>query len=66
MSTTDIVSSENSLNQEQIYNLLKCHFVLSDNFYFPRNIVQAVIGAFRMVCAGEWDVVQVMGCGASQ
>ena len=54
MSTTDIVSIVNSLNQEQKYNLLKCHFVLSDIFYFSRYIVQAVIIAFRM------------GCGASQ
>ena len=50
MSTTDIVSIVNSTNQEQKYNLLKCHFVLSDIFHFPRNIVQAVIGAFRMGC----------------
>ena len=56
MSTTDIVSIVNSMNQEQKYNLLKCHFVLSDIFHFPRNIVQAVIGAFQdgMYC--------VMGC----
>ena len=32
MSTTDIVSIINSLNQEQKYNLLKCHFVPSDIF----------------------------------
>ena len=53
--TTDIVSISNSLNQEQIYNLLKCHFVLSDIFHFSRNIVQAS----RKVCAAGWDVVQV-------
>ena len=28
VSTTDIVSIVNSLNQEQKYNLLKCHFVV--------------------------------------
>ena len=54
MLTTDIVSIVNSLNLEQKYNLLKCHFVPSDIFHFPRNIVLAVISAFRM------------GCGASQ
>ena len=59
MSTTDIVSIINSLSQEQKYNLLKCHFVRSDIFHFPRNIVQALIVAFRIVCAAGWDVVQV-------
>ena len=51
MSTTDIVSIINSLSQEQKYNLLKWHFVRSDIFHFPRNTAQAVIVAFRMVCA---------------
>ena len=51
MSTTDIVSIINSLSQEQKYNLLKWRFVRSDIFHFPRNTAQAVIVAFRMVCA---------------
>ena len=54
VSTTDVVSIVNSLNQDQKIICHKCHFLSSDIFHFPWNIVQSVIDVFRMGCAAGW------------
>ena len=54
VSTTDVVSIVNFLNQDQEIICHKCHFLLSDIFHFPWNIVQSVIDVFRKGCAAGW------------